>query len=382
MFNLPEYHFVNKIQYFVPVRFPCEYIDTTYSLAIQKGISYNATYTVDLVDISSTYGVRVLAPDVPRSYSWVGSYEMDKCRIVTANIWIGCQDFDSYSRWAPCYFRVTIDVPIYIYTGTDYMTMSSNDFCIDVSDFSGTLKTTSDTSTPLFQYYDSYGTIYPYASGTDIGDFSSDTQYLDTMGTFVGNTPSDPNTMVIGAVRYTSNNSAILAERDTQQAIRDTASDTQQAITDTAQATQDTIAEETEKQTGAIGGFFETLLNGIKEFFTGLFIPEDIGTSAFTDLLEDKLGFIYQVPSMLLSFLGTMFSAFSSGGAQTITFPGWSFGGYTFMEEYVINRSDYQAIFNVIDPVFTLVGTILVVFAFCSGVKKLYNRILGGVDNS
>lgn len=142
--------------------------------------------------------------------------------------------------------------------------------------------------------------------------------------------------------------------------------------------TQQTIKDETEKQTSAIGGFFDKLLGGIKDFFTGLFIPDEIATDAFTDLLEQKLGFIYQVPAIVVSFFTTLFGAFASGQASSITFPGWSYGEWTFLEPATISRSDYSAIFGVLDPILTIVGTILVVFAFCKGVQSFYERIIGG----
>ena len=262
------------------------------------------------------------------------------------------------------------------------------------------LYTSSNTTTPIWQYYDQYGTIYnkasdvyiahatvifPYYSGSILGSMSSSgssSSSISTSGTVSQSiTASAPNNIMaygVCAVSYGDDGGLQTSINNQTNVIQQEQDQTQQAINNQGAQTQQTIKEETEKQTSKIGGFFDKLLGGIKDFFTGLFIPDEIATDAFTDLLENKLGFIYQVPAIVVSFFTTLFGAFANGSASAITFPGWSFGEWTFLAPATINRSDYSAIFSVLDPVLTIVGTILVVFAFCKGVQSFYERILGG----
>lgn len=228
---------------------------------------------------------------------------------------------------------------------------------------------TYNTSDPIWQYYGQYGTIYNRSEGTVFarGVLGVPSISGRMTGSMTTNSSTDVMASAFAAVTY-GDDSGLQASIDDQT----------QVIQKEQDETQQTIKDETEKQTSAIGGFFDKLLGGIKDFFTGLFIPDEIATDAFTDLLERKLGFIYQVPAIVVSFFITLFGAFASGQASSITFPGWSYGEWTFLEPATISRSDYSAIFGVLDPILTIVGTILVVFAFCKGVQSFYERIIGG----
>ena len=81
----------------------------------------------------------------------------------------------------------------------------------------------------------------------------------------------------------------------------------QQIVEDEMQETEDSITDATEEQTEEIGGFFGKLLEGIIEFFTGLFIPDDdFLNNWFTDihnLFSDKLGILYAPFDLLVTII-------------------------------------------------------------------------------
>lgn len=243
---------------------------------------------------------------------------------------------------------------------------------------------TYNTSDPIWQYYGQYGTIYNKKENVQFAKahIRLPATAMDIHGSTSSQVSASSATdiMAYGAMTLTYGDDGGLKNSVDNQTsvIQQEQGKTQQAVKEQGEKTQQTIKDETEKQTSAIGGFFDNLLGGIKDFFTGLFIPDEIATDAFTELLENKLGFIYQVPSIVVSFFTTLFGAFANGQASAITFPGWSYGEWTFLEPATISRSDYSAIFSVLDPILTIVGTILVVFAFCKGVQSFYERILGG----
>lgn len=280
----------------------------------------------------------------------------------------------------------------------------------DVGDFVGDL-TTFDASNPLWQYYSQYGTVYWKTAGAKIATLKlsrkgglltvKGTSSLSGDSSLSGSsTISLSGTRPKGTITSTGTTSDTISESGSvsssaesrktysvafsavglimaSDGIKDSVDNQTSVIQKEQDETQKTIKDETEKQTSKIGGFFDTLLQGIKDFFSALFIPDDIATKQFTDLLEQKLGFIYQVPAIIISFVTTLFKSFSSASASVISFPGWSFNGWTFLEPVSISRSEFSAIFNQIDPILTIVGTILVVFAFCNGVKSFYDKILG-----
>lgn len=120
------------------------------------------------------------------------------------------------------------------------------------------------------------------------------------------------------------------------------------------------------------------LIDGIKN----LFIPSEEDITKMKDkwdtLLSDRFGALYQVASLISDYA----SAFTEQNKNTITFPSvsiplagaeFTFGGW----EVQIVPDGFEIVFDTLK----LITSILATFLFVNGMKKRFDKLLGGADD-
>lgn len=152
---------------------------------------------------------------------------------------------------------------------------------------------------------------------------------------------------------------------------------------------RDNIVNLPSKIADGIKGFFDnvvnavvnlgnTILDGIKN----LFIPSEEDITKMKDkwdtLLSDRFGALYQVASLISDYA----TAFTEQSKGTILFPSvsiplagaeFTFGGW----EVQIVPDGFEIVFDTLK----LITSILATFLFVNGMKKRFDKLLGGADD-
>lgn len=126
--------------------------------------------------------------------------------------------------------------------------------------------------------------------------------------------------------------------------------------------------------TASIGQFFSNLLTGILEGIKALFIPNDMSfINKFVNSIENKLGFIAQIPMSIIEFTLSLANA-TWQEFNSITFPSISIFGYYFWNSQTI---DLTEAINIFKP-FKYVTDVLCITLFCGTLLKWWERFNGG----
>ena len=124
------------------------------------------------------------------------------------------------------------------------------------------------------------------------------------------------------------------------------------------------------------------IIDGIKN----LFIPSEDDLTAlqtkYEDMLEQKLGFIWQAGTVLTDFANTIISGFTSGGEYAFEFPGISVslpsGSYTIVEAQSVSMDN--AFFDVVRPVAGTGVSIIAVIGFVRIAEHMLTAVVSGAS--
>lgn len=131
------------------------------------------------------------------------------------------------------------------------------------------------------------------------------------------------------------------------------------------------------------GRIATVLIEGIKS----LFIPDEEDLTGLKDqyaqLLEERLGFVWQAGEMVISFGQSVLSAFETATDFQFEFPGVSFelpelGQVTLIEPQVVSVDN--AFMDVMQPVLGTIVSFICVLAFINTAERMVVAVVSGVS--
>lgn len=131
------------------------------------------------------------------------------------------------------------------------------------------------------------------------------------------------------------------------------------------------------------GKIVTALIDGLKS----LFIPSEEDLSGikdqYTQLLEERLGFVWQAGEMVISFGQSVLSAFETATDFQFEFPGVSFelpelGQVTLIEPQTVNVNN--AFMDVMQPVLGTIVSFICVLAFINTAERMVIAVVSGVS--
>ena len=130
----------------------------------------------------------------------------------------------------------------------------------------------------------------------------------------------------------------------------------------------------------------DKIASAISDMLQSLFVPSEDDfesiQSQYEELLESKLGFVYQAASLITDFGTSVLSAFSSGAEYSFRFPGISvpIGGTTYTIVEASDVSMDNAFMDVVRPVIGTIVSIVAVVAFINTAERMLIAITSGVS--
>lgn len=122
-----------------------------------------------------------------------------------------------------------------------------------------------------------------------------------------------------------------------------------------------------------IEGFFDFLITGISNILKNLFIPSDIVFDELKITFQNKLGFIYELPSQVIDF-GLNLSSLDFAEMNIINFPSISILGTSFWQNQNISIVEAKSTFQ---P-FRYLTDVLCVAVCVNALRRYREHLFGG----